>query len=159
MLNDFAIEQLKNKAQRPIKSNNLRSDLDRMVTKKPTLKEISRQGSTSTISTFSSLDSTMSSNTSLLNENTTFKSAKSVLSGHNTTISSLMTSDNSYKSTNSRINQWNLNGTFQTSSSSGYKSVNFSKQSNSIKYPAKPTIKIINSSKLETPAKQPSSNY
>lgn len=121
-LNDFAIGQLKNqKFTTQDKTKNIAKNievknnaLDNMVTKKPML---SRHGSTSTISTYSSLDSNTSitSNASEISEQT-FKSAHSKLSGLNCTISSMMTNDKTYKSIHT-FNRSKLNGTMHTNSS------------------------------------------
>jgi hypothetical protein len=79
-----------------------------MVTQKTAFKQ--RQGSTSTISTYSSLDSTFSVS------DQTFKSANSKFSAMNSTISSIMTNDKTtlYKTTNASINRVNLNVTAQS---------------------------------------------
>lgn len=78
-----------------------------MVTKKnPMLKNLPRYGSTSTISTHSSLDSSILSNTSSLNDSA-FKSASSKFTSMNSTMSSIMTND---KSVYISMNQSKLNG-------------------------------------------------
>ncbi len=82
--------------------------VDKLVTQKAALKQ--RQGSTSTISSYSSLDSNCSVN------DQTFKSAYSKLPGMNSTLSSIMTNDKTsfHKTTNSTINRVNLNATAQS---------------------------------------------
>lgn len=114
-LNDYAVEHLaKNQKSTAINNELTRQALDKMILKKTDTKNITRYGSTSTISTYSSLDSTISSNTSS-NHEQTFKSAHSKFPGINSTYSSLMTND---KTTNESNIRWNLNGTIQGSAKS-----------------------------------------
>jgi hypothetical protein len=93
--------------------NELRKGLDTMVMlKKPVQRNLPRYGSTSTISTQSSLDSNTSilSNTSSINDSA-FKSASSKFTSMNSTMSSIMTNDKTYVSTNqSKTNNSLLKG-------------------------------------------------
>lgn len=86
--------------------------LDNMVTKNNLSKQLQRHGSSSTISTYSSLESDSSC---ITQDQSSFKSANSKFSGLNATISSLMTNDktqyNSPRYNYEFNNRSNLNAT------------------------------------------------